>query len=148
MSFTHEIRRGRTPDLTEIPGFANPGATVLAGCEGEIHNSLEIRNEIGEQGSGSEENPNELVAAAYGKWGSECFCRLNGAFACYVLDKAKRELILARDQIGRVPLYYSELEDRFMFSSDLSEIIKSEGFPREIDPVSLNYYLGVKVHPG
>ncbi len=147
MSFTHEIRRERTPDLTEIPGFANPGATVLAGCEGEIHNSLEIRNEIGEQGSVSEENPNELVAAAYGKWGSECFRRLNGAFACYVFDKAKRELILARDQIGWVPLYFSELEDRFMFSSDLSEIVKSEGFPREIDPVSLNYYLALRYIP-
>lgn len=147
MSFTHEIRRGRTPDLTEIPGFANPGATVLAGCEGEIHNSLEIRNEIGEQGSVSEENSNELVAAAYGKWGSECFRRLNGAFACYVFDKAKRELILARDQIGRVPLYFSELEDRFMFSSDLSEIVKSEGFPREIDPASLNYYLALRYIP-
>ena len=147
MSFTHEIFRGRTPDLTEIPGFANPGATVLAGCEGEIHNSLEIRNEIGEQGPVSEENPNELVAAAYGKWGSECFRRLNGAFACYVLDKAKRELILARDQIGRVPLYFSELEDRFIFSSDLSEIVKSEGFPREIDPASLNYYLALRYIP-
>ena len=147
MSFTHEIRRGRTPDLTEIPGFASPGATVLAGCEGEIHNSLEIRNEIGERGPVSEETPNELVAAAYGKWGSECFRRLNGAFACYVFDKAKKELILARDQIGRVPLYFSELEDRFMFSSDLSEIVKSEGFPREIDPASLNYYLALRYIP-
>lgn len=147
MSFTHEIRRGEKPDLTEIPGFHNLGVTVLAVCEGEIHNSREIRDGIGEPGVLSEENSNELVAAAYKKWGSECFCRLNGAFACYVIDKAKRELILARDQIGRVPLYFSELGDRFIFSSDISEIVKSEGFPREIDPVSLNYYLALRYIP-
>ena len=147
MSFTHEIRRGRKPDLTEIPGFANSGATVMSGCEGEIHNSREIRNGIGESGFVSEENSNELVAASYEKWGSESFRRLNGAFACYVFDKAKRELILVRDQIGRVPLYFSKVGDRFIFSSDINEIVKSEGFPREIDPISLNYYLALRYIP-
>lgn len=147
MSFTHEIRRGKVPDLTEIPGFANPGATVQAGCEGEIHNSREIRNGIGEPGPASGENSGELVAAAYEKWGSECFRRFNGAFACYVFDKGKRELILARDQIGRVPLYFSKFEDRFIFSSDLGEIVKSEGFSREIDLGALNCYLALRYVP-
>lgn len=147
MSFTHEIRRGGKPDLAEIPGFTNSGATVLAVCEGEIHNSREIRDRIGETEAPSEGNSSELVAAAYKKWGNECFRRLNGAFACYLLDKAKRELILARDQIGRVPLYFSELGDRFIFSSDISEIVKPEAFPGEIDPVSLNYYLALRYIP-
>lgn len=147
MSFTHKILRGEIPDLAKTPGLTNPGATVLAGCEGEIHNSREIRDVIGNSGSVSEENSNELVAVAYEKWGNESFRRLNGAFACYVFDKAKGELILARDQIGRVPLYFSELGDRFIFSSDLSEIVKTEGFPVEIDPVSLNYYLALRYVP-
>lgn len=147
MSFTHEIRRGGKQDLTEIPGFEKPGVSVLAGCDGEIHNSREIRNGIGEPGSLSEENSNELVAAAYEKWGSKCFRRLNGAFVCYVIDKAKRELILARDQIGRVPLYFSKIGDQFIFSSDLGEIVGSEGFSREIDPISLNYYLALRYIP-
>ncbi len=147
MSFVYEIQQGEIPDLTKNPGFPNSEATILAVCEGEIHNLREIRDEIGGTGNLSSGNSSEFIAAAYEKWGSECFRKLNGAFACYVLDKAKRELILARDQIGRVPLYFSKLGNRFIFSSDLSAIVKSEGFPREIDPVSLNYYMALRYIP-
>ena len=145
MSFTHEIRRGR--DFTRIFPFSGGGTTVLAECEGEIHNSQEIRNRLRTSSHGSNKSNDELVAEAYRLWGKKCFREFNGAFAFYIFDKMKRKLILARDQVGRIPLYYSCLDDRFIFSSDLSEIVKSEGFPRRIDLDALNSYLTFRYIP-
>ena len=147
MSFTHEIYRGERSDLTEIPLLKDSGATVLAECEGEIHNSREIRDKLRRYGCESTGGDNELLADAYRQWGDKCFQEFNGAFAFYVFDKTKGKLILARDQVGRVPLYYCDLDSRFIFSSDLSEIVKSKGFSREIDLVALNYYLALRYIP-
>ena len=147
MSFTCEIYRGRIRDLTGVPGPANPETAVLAECEGEIHNSREIMRGIGEPAPGPEGSDAELVAAAYEKRGERCFRELNGAFAFYVFDGAQRKLLLARDHVGRVPLYYSKLGERFIFSTDLREIVKSEGFPGEIDLAALNCYLALRYVP-
>ena len=134
-------------DLMEKPSFSDPAKTVLAECEGEIHNARKIRDKLKESGFGSNKNNNELVADAYEKWGEKCFRKFNGAFAFYIFDKKKRKLILVRDQVGRMPLYYSELNNRFIFSSNLSEIVKSKGFPREIDLAALNFYLTFRYVP-
>ena len=148
MGFTHEIYRGRMPDLTETPSLSDPAAAVLAECEGEIHNSREIRGRLKKSGSGASGSDSDLVADAYRQWGEKCFREFNGAFAFYILDKTKRELILVRDQVGRIPLYYTTLGNRFIFSSDLSEIVKSKGFPKKIDLSALNSYLTLRYIPG
>ncbi len=147
MSFIHEIYRGDIPNFTEVQFSSDPRTTVLAECEGEIHNSQEIRDKLKKSAPGADENNNKLVADAYREWGEECFRGFNGAFAFHIFDKTKRKLILVRDQIGRMPLYYSDLSNRFIFSSDLSEIVKSKGFPREIDLGALNFYLAFRYIP-
>ena len=123
-------------------------SSFVAECEGEIHNFAEIRNELTKSGFEVGGNGNdELVSNAYRVWGEESPGKFNGAFAFYVLDGEKRKLVLARDQGGRIPLYYSCVGDRFVFSSDLDEIVKLEGFSREIDPEALNFYLTMRYVP-
>ena len=147
MSFTHEIYQGRMSDSIEIPGLTGAGAAVLVECEGEIHNSREVRRGIGEPASGPEGSAAGLIAAAYEKRGEKCFRELNGAFAFYVFNRTEKKLVLARDQVGRIPLYYSKLGDRFIFSTDLREIVRSKGFSREIDLAALNCYLAFRYIP-
>ena len=147
MGFTREIHGGRLLDSTGSPYQKDSGTAVLVECEGEINNSREVRRGIGEPASGPEGSAAGLIAAAYEKRGEKCFRELNGAFAFYVFDKAEGKLILARDQVGRIPLYYSKLGDRFIFSTDLREIAGSKGFSREIDLAALNCYLAFRYIP-
>ena len=138
MSFTREFYRG----CGKVFSFE-------AKCEGDIHNFEEIRGELAKSGFGFVGNDNgELVSGAYRQWGKECPGKLNGSFAFYVLDAAKRKLVLARDHAGHIPLYYSETGHGFVFSSDLDELVKLEGFSREIDPEALNFYLTLRYVPG
>ena len=142
MSFTREFYRVCTRGRGTAFSFE-------AKCEGDIHNFEEIRCELAKSGFGFVGDDNsELVSKAYRLWGEKCPGKLNGAFAFYVLDAAKRKLVLARDQAGRIPLYYSETRRGFVFSSDLDEILKLEGFSKEIDPEALNFYLALRYVPG
>ena len=135
------------PDSIEIPGLTGAGTAVLVECEGDIHNSREVRRGMGEPVSKLDGSAAGLIAAAYEKRGEKCFRELNGAFAFYVFNRTEKKLVLARDQVGRIPLYYSKLGDRFIFSTDLREIVRSKGLSREIDLAALNCYLAFRYIP-
>jgi len=149
MSFIHRIHDGQIVDFKEMPSFSDPKTKIWVECDGEIHNSEEVRNKLKKKGYRFEEqNNNELISNAYKEWGEKCPKALNGVFAFFIFDNVKRKLILVRDQVGRIPLYYSDFNGKFIFSSNLNEIIKIKGFPKEIDLSALNLYLTFRYIPG
>ncbi len=144
MGFTCEVYRGEMPNL----GGCLSDSAVTVQLQGEVHNFGEIKERINESGlSVSGKNESEIIAIAYKLWGVDFFRTLNGAFALYILDETNKRVFLVRDHVGRVPLYYCELGNRFVFSSDLSGLACSKGFSREIDLVSLNFYLAFRYVP-
>jgi len=149
MSFLHEICDGRIMGFNEKTFFSDPKITLYIGCDGEIHNSEEVRNILRKKGyEFKEQNNNELISNAYKEWGEDCPKVFNGAFAFFIFDRAKRKLILVRDQVGRIPLYYSHFNGKFIFSSNLNDIIERKAFPKEIDLSALNLYLTLRYIPG
>ena len=90
---------------------------------GEIYNYIELRKELSTIGYRFRSNTDtEVIIYAYQEWGTDCFNRLNGMFAMAIYDHSKNELILARDRIGKKPLYYYHKWGHFVYASELRQL--------------------------
>ncbi|MEN9390558.1 MAG: hypothetical protein RLZZ283_658 [Candidatus Parcubacteria bacterium] len=106
---------------------------------GEIYNYRELKSEL----SGypyTSESDTEVILAAYARWGTAAFSRLNGMFALAIHDKEKDELVLARDAVGIKPLYYHYDQDQLIFSSEIKGILAA-GIAPKLNTVALSEYL-------
>lgn len=87
---------------------------------GEIYNYLEIRDELIANGEVFRtKSDTEVLLRAYMKWGVGCLERFNGDFAFCIMDRYKKQLILARDRLGNKPLFFTNSKDGFFFASEI-----------------------------
>ena len=122
--------------------LSNEDETVWVIFNGEIYNFKELRSELeslGHQFKTSSDT--EVIAHAYEEYGEECFQRFNGMFAIGIWDELNHRLILARDRLGKKPLYYASMNETFLFASELKAILAYPHFSRKIAPLSLMKYL-------
>jgi len=105
---------------------------------GEIYNFVELRVELEAFGHKFKtRSDTEVIVHAYEQWGVDCVKRFNGMFAFALWDGHKRELFLARDHLGIKPLYYVEIGNRLLFSSEIKALLQDPDCPREVDTESL-----------
>lgn len=100
------------------PIASNADKSLFAALDGTLLNEKELREELNTSGSGA-----EMVLAAYHKWGADCFAHLQGDFAILIFDQKSENLYLARDRIGKKPLYWSQDEHNFLFGSELKALL-------------------------
>ena len=87
---------------------------------GEIYNYVELRHQLQKEGVVfSTKTDTEVLLSAYCTYGHNCLSRLNGMFAFAIFDSQKEELFLARDRMGIKPLYYTWIDDKFIFASEI-----------------------------
>ena len=109
---------------------------------GEVYNFRDIRRELESHGYRfRSQTDTEVVMAAYARWGVRCLDRFVGMFAFAIWDEARKRLFLARDRLGKKPLYYASYAGRFAFASELKALLADRDFPREIDPDAVSLYL-------
>jgi asparagine synthase (glutamine-hydrolysing) len=90
---------------------------------GEIYNFVEIKKELSTKGYRFQsESDTEVVLAAYVEWGEKCLDKFNGMWAFVIWDREKKELFLSRDRFGKKPLFYSFIDDDFVFASEMKAI--------------------------
>ena len=95
------------------------GATIA--FNGEIYNWLEIRAALEAKGQRFETpTDTEVVLAAYLEWGPACLDRFNGMFAIAIWHDDK--LFLARDRLGKKPLFYTHDKRGIAFASELKAL--------------------------
>lgn len=104
---------------------------LVIAYNGEIYNFLELRQALSDYPFKSKCDT-EVILAAYLKWGISCVERFQGMFAIALYDREKGELYLARDRIGKKPLYYWQDGDNLVFASELKPIMACPGFPKKI----------------
>jgi asparagine synthase (glutamine-hydrolysing) len=105
------------------PMISSDGRFVIV-FNGEIYNFQELKSELVRDGStfrGSSDT--EVILEAAVRWGPEATIpKLWGMFAVALWDRRTRSLLLARDRLGKKPLYYTVDGDRVTFASELKAI--------------------------
>lgn len=110
---------------------------------GELYNFRELRNTLKEFGYEFHNNTDtEVILAAYSRWGTQSFAKLQGMFAFAIWDNAEKELVLARDAVGIKPLYYTREDNGIAFASETRALNSLPGIGASNDnwPVYLMAY--------
>ncbi len=112
---------------------------------GEIYNFRELRGELVKLGARfTTESDTEVILESYKQWGVDSLSRLNGMFALALWDDRRRSLLLARDRLGKKPLYYHRRRDGSLtFASELKALCEDRELDRTLNPRALNQYLSL-----
>ena len=84
-----------------------------------------------------------LLLSAYEAWGTECFRRLLGPFACVLFDEKKRRMICGRDPLGERPLFYFLTPHLFVAASEESAILAHPSVPQRVNEGRVAAYFAV-----
>jgi len=126
----------------------NEDSSLWITCNGEIYNYQSLRQELKEKGHHFyTDSDTETLVHLYEEYGEDMLQRINGMFAFCIWDRAKKEMLLARDRMGQKPLYYSISTDAFVFASEAKALLKFPSVSREIDLSSLSKYLTYEYIP-
>ena len=121
----------------------NEDKTKLIVFNGEIYNFLELKKDLESRGHKFKTNSDtETIIHAYEEYGANCVKHLRGMFAFAIWDKTDESLFVARDRVGKKPLFYSlTAQGNFVFGSELKVLIAHGEISREIDYAALDAYL-------
>ena len=116
---------------------------------GEIYNFKSIRQDLVEQGYGpfQTQGDTEVLLKAYQADGLACLSKLNGMFAFAIFDYERNELLLARDRMGKKPLYIAQASGTLLFASEVKSILQHPEFKSELNLNAVNHYLTLDYVP-
>lgn len=121
----------------------NTDRTELIVFNGEIYNYRELKKDLESRGCKFRTNSDtETIIHAYNEYGEDCVRLLRGMFAFAIWDSEEQSLFLARDRVGKKPLFYTVTSDgEFVFGSEIKVLLEHGGVTREIDHGALDAYL-------
>jgi asparagine synthase (glutamine-hydrolysing) len=122
--------------------MCNEDETIWVVFNGEIYNYRTLQNELIQKGHRFRtRSDTEVIVHLYEEFGEEVFSQLNGMFAVALWDARAKKLILARDRVGKKPLYYHFNDQRLAFASEIKALLALPHLPGQVDPDSLDHYL-------
>src|SRR5205823_1975778 len=122
--------------------MASADDNVWITYNGEIYNFAEIRPELEALGYAfRSRSDTEVIVNGWHAWGPGIFSRLRGMFALALWDRRTQRLILARDRIGKKPLYYARIGSAFLFGSEIKSLLAWPETPRSPDLGAIDRYL-------
>ena len=108
---------------------------------GEIYNYRQLGSALRKQGHVFRTSSDtEVIVHLYEEKGKECFQDLRGMFGTAIWDESRRRLVLARDRLGKKPLFYCHRDDRLIFASEIKAILAAAPELAEIDEEALMFY--------
>jgi asparagine synthase (glutamine-hydrolysing) len=121
--------------------ISNEDGSLWVMLNGEIYNYPELRRELDSKGHRfTTRSDTETIVHLYEEYGEKCFERLRGMFAIALWDSRERKLLLARDRLGKKPLYYASDGRRLVFGSELKALLAAGNVNLEVDPQALSDY--------
>lgn len=126
----------------------NEDATVAIVFNGEIYNYRELARLVESRGHRLRtQSDTETIVHLYEEFGDACVERLRGMFAFAIWDARQQKLLLARDRVGKKPLYFADLGGALIFGSELKALLEHPGMPREMDPQAVADYFSYQFIP-
>lgn len=136
------------PEISLSAGFAKKNryagesdiftGSVSAAFQGALTRADELRHSLNIQGP---VRPADLIVRAYAEWGEAFIERLDGKFAFFLADPAKRLVLMGRDRFGMETLYVYEDPQKIVFGTKLQHVIRHPGVPRDIDYETMRQFL-------
>ncbi|MDR7420808.1 MAG: asparagine synthase (glutamine-hydrolyzing), partial [Armatimonadota bacterium] len=134
-------------DAGRQPMWSGDGR-LLVTFNGEIYNFRELRSELERRGHRFRTRTDtEVILAAYDEFGLHCLQHLRGMFAFALWDRRERTLLLARDRLGKKPLFYRLDRDGIEFASEPKGFLANPEFEPEADPAAIQAYLALQYVP-
>lgn len=137
-------RRLAIIDLSEAgrQPMPNEDGTLWITFNGEIYNFLELRDDLLKMGHCfRSKTDTEVILHLYEEKGVECLNDLRGMFAFAIWDEKAKTLFLARDRLGKKPLFYYLDHEKFLFASEPKAILQDPDVKGEPDLEAIHHYL-------
>lgn len=123
------------------PFATNSKKTLFCSLDGWIENGKELKKQLKSSGlTWTPQDDQELIIACYEMWSCEFLKKLNGDFALLLLDQDKGHLLLARDPVGKKPLYWYHDNKYFIFGSEIKALLATGIIPQTSAPDALSSY--------
>ena len=158
----------RRLSILDLVGGTQPmtreGCTLIFNGQAYEHESL--RQSLRERGhSFTTRSDTEVVLRAYLEWGESFVERVHGMFAMALWDSREQKLVLARDRMGKKPLYYALgaggawasavasadsaplFATRIVFGSEPKALLARGDLPIDLDENALVQYLALEYVP-
>lgn len=121
--------------------LSNEDGSVWIAFNGEIYNFQELNRRYLRSGHQFRtRSDTETIVHLYEELGEACFAELRGMFAIALWDARKKRLLLARDRVGKKPLFYSWNGQRLLFASEMKALWPAGGVSSELDIEALSDY--------
>ncbi|MGE5537573.1 MAG: asparagine synthetase B family protein [Solirubrobacterales bacterium] len=122
--------------------MANETHDVWMAFDGEVLNHRALRHSLELAGHRFRSGDDcEVALHAYEQWGLDFLIHLQGSFAVALWDDRRDRLVLARDKLGRKPLFFAEDADCLAFASGIDALFVARSRRRTLDPSALAAYL-------
>jgi len=121
--------------------MTNEDGSLWIVFNGEIYNYSELSKDLLAKGHAfNSATDTETILHLYEEYGSECVKYLRGMFAFAIWDCKKRSLFIARDRIGKKPLYYAQFPGGFCFASEIQALYPLQEVGRTLDCTAVDLY--------
>ncbi|HPD26375.1 MAG TPA: asparagine synthetase B, partial [Candidatus Marinimicrobia bacterium] len=137
-------RRLKIIDLSDAATqpMTNADRSIWTVFNGAIYNYRELRQELLAVGYHFKSNSDtEVLLQGYAEWGTDLFQKITGMFAIAIYDSQKKQLILARDRVGKKPLYFTEQSGIVYFASDIKAVVAVLPAQPPVSLTALDCYL-------
>lgn len=143
------FRRLSIIDISEgnQPMFNENNSLVLV-FNGEIYNYKYLRAELSSCGHiFKTDSDSETLLHGYEQWKEHLVEHLRGMYSFVIYDIENKSLYAARDIFGIKPFYYTEMEDSFIFGSEIKAFLEHPKFKKELNEEALGHYLSFQYSP-
>ncbi|MGH2880949.1 MAG: asparagine synthase (glutamine-hydrolyzing) [Solirubrobacteraceae bacterium] len=122
--------------------MSNEDGSVWVAFNGEIYNHAQLRPELEDRGHRYRSHcDTETIVHLYEEEGERCVERLDGMFAIAIWDERRRELFLARDRLGKKPLYWTRKSSGLVFASEIKALLRHPAVTPDLDLDAFYDYL-------
>jgi asparagine synthase (glutamine-hydrolysing) len=133
--------RGKQP-------MSNEDGTVWIVFNGEIYNYKSLQEKLKERGHTFKSNTDtETIIHLYEDKGIDAVHDLEGMFAFALWDEIKGKLFLVRDRIGIKPIYFTRVNHKLLFGSEIKAILADPQVPRRVNEEAFYHYLSFLTTP-